>query len=137
EVAVDDQGGHAGAPVRSRHLHAVDGGLVHARRGLQPFSHLGGGDVLALPAEGVADAVDEIEISLAVQAHQVAGGEPGVARLEDVVDDLLLRLLAVEVAGVFGPRIAADLADALTDLAGRAFHAETVRRAYALLGLVV
>src|SRR5262249_21495294 len=80
--------------------------------GLQPLGHLVGGDVLALPAEGVADPVDEIEVAVGVDAHQVAGGEPGVALLEDVVQDLLLGRGLVDVAGVLRAGVAADLADA-------------------------
>ena len=47
-----------------------------------------GRDVLALPAEGVADAVDEVEKSLRVLAHQIAGAVPGIARLEHVAQHL-------------------------------------------------
>src|SRR5262249_24853366 len=60
--------------------------------------HLGGRHVLALPAEGVADAVDEVEEALLVLAHQVAGPDPGVALCEDVTQDSLLGFARTGVA---------------------------------------
>ena len=69
------------------------------------FGHFAGRDVLALPAEGVADAIDEIEIAQLVAPHQIAGAEPAVALLEHVAQNLLLRVgrlvVAVEVAARF------------------------------------
>src|SRR5262249_12809060 len=78
-------------------------------------------DVLALPAKRVTDAVDEIEVALRVPAHQVAGAEPGVARLEHVAQDLFLRRPRVRVAVEAAAAILAlDSADRLADLVVRA-----------------
>ena len=59
--------------------------------------HLRGGDILALPTEGVADPVDEIVKALFVFAHQVAGAKPCVTRRENVVNDPLLGIACVKV----------------------------------------
>jgi len=64
----------------------------------EDLGYLGGRDILAFPAEGIAHAVDEIEIAARVLAHQVAGAEPDIARLEDAADDLLRRCVLVGVA---------------------------------------
>ena len=64
--------------------------FLDPRRVRQALFDLGGGDVLALPAEGVADPVDEVEIAVGILTHQVAGAEPTVAALEDVGENFLL-----------------------------------------------
>ena len=94
------------------------------------FSHLGGGDVLTLPAVGVADAVDEIEEALRILAHEVPGSIPAVAGDEHVTQDLLLRRCAVSVA-LEARRflIANDLADGFSYLIYRATLASTVASA--------
>ena len=105
EVVGDDDRRHAGAAVAARHVDAVDIGVLHAVEGADRFRDLGGRDVLALPAEGVADAVDEIEIAVRVLAHQVAGAEPDVAFLEHVAQDLLLGLRLGRIALEAGRRL--------------------------------
>src|SRR5690606_2729722 len=72
---------HAGAAVELVDLDAIDDGLVDPRIARDHLRDFGRGDVFALPAEGVADTVDEIEIALRILAHEVAGAEPGVAPL--------------------------------------------------------
>src|SRR5438046_2722178 len=86
------------------------------------------GDVLALPAEGVADAIDEVVVAIGVLAQQVPGAEPGVAAREGVAHELPLARRAVGVAVVLHG--AADLAEELARLARRAGDAEAVRTAY-------
>ena len=115
---VGDEGGHAGLAVGARNRHAVDVGLLDARKRAERHRHLGGRDVLALPAERVADAVDEIEIASLVPSHQIAGTKPGVAGCEHVPQDLLLGGIdagvALEPAGDVR-RAADDLADRFAD----------------------
>src|SRR5207247_2546445 len=80
------------------------------------FLDFGCRDVLALPAEGVADAIDEIEIAVFVLAHQIAGSEPAVSFCEHVVQDLPVGLCLTGVAlePLARPRcILEDLADDL------------------------
>src|SRR5204863_7074422 len=72
-----------------------------------------------------------------VGLHQIAGGEPGVALLEDVAQHLLLRGRLVDIAGVFVARLMADLADALADLAGPGLNAEAIGPTDRSLGLEV
>ena len=48
-----------------------------------------------LPAERVADAVDEIKKAAGVPAHQIAGAVPGIAAREYVAQDFSLRLAAL------------------------------------------
>ena len=112
-----------------RHLHAVhvdqlDAGAVGERVG-----HLLGRHVLALPAEGVADAVDEVEVAVLVVAQQVAGAPEGVALLEDVAQDLLLgglgRGVALEAAAA-DLRVIDDVPQPLPHFARLAQQVETL-----------
>ena len=83
----------AAMPARAfgaRHAHAVDVRFGDAGKCRDRRGDFRGRDVLALPAEGVADPVDEIEKAACVPAHQIAGAKPGVARREHVAQDLLL-----------------------------------------------
>ena len=76
-----------------------------------------------------------------VLAHQVAGAEPGVARLEDVAQDLSLGLGLRRHSPRSAPPgfdgVLQDLADRLADLVGGALDAEAVGVAHRLLGLDV
>ena len=109
-------------PSRPGDLDAVDIGLVDAGKAADDLGDLGGRDVLALPAERVADAVDEIEIAVGVLAHEIAGAEPGIALLEHVAQNLRRVVGGVGIA--FEPhvgfgRIGENLPDRFADLAGR------------------
>src|SRR6516164_5470267 len=88
---------------RCRYRNPIDLRRGDARTGGDDRGDLGRRDVLALPAEGAADAVDEIEKALFVLAHEIAGPEPGVARSEDVAKHLSRALgvagVALETAG--------------------------------------
>src|SRR5216117_393493 len=123
-----DEGGHAGAAVLARHRHAVHVRLRHPGGAGEQVGDLLRGDVLALPAEGVADAIDEVVVAIGVLAQQVPGAEPGVAAREGVAHELPLARRAVGVAVVLHG--AADLAEELARLARRACDAEAVRTAY-------
>src|SRR5687767_7357514 len=98
EFVIHYQGGHAGPSLRAGHAHAIDVRLLDAGENGQRLRNLGGGDVLPLPAEGVADAIDEIEVAEGVLPHEVAGPEPPVALFKDVVQDLFLRRSGVGIA---------------------------------------
>src|SRR3989449_8260355 len=124
-----DQGGHSGPALGTRNLHAVDIGVRHAAERADRFCNLGGGDILALPAEGIADPIDKIEVALRVLSHQVAGAKPGVSRLERVAQDLFFRVLlagvAIESAADI-QRIRVDPADRFSDLVGSAADAPSL-----------
>src|SRR5205807_2311927 len=111
------------------HRNTVDHRLGDAAAGSDGFRYLGGRDILALPAEGVADAVDEIEEAAGILAHQVAGAEPRIADGEDVAQYFFRRRvgvgIALERAAVFRSAVG-HLADRLADLVGGAPDAETV-----------
>src|ERR1700751_1824136 len=79
------------------HFDAIDHGVGDAGAGADRTGDLGGRDVLALPAEGVADAVDESEIAARILAHQIAGAEPTIARREHVAQELALARCAVGI----------------------------------------
>src|SRR5256885_16350507 len=85
-------------PLGPRHGNCVDHRIAHARAGAEDGGDLAGGDVLALPAEGVAHAIDEIEKPLIVLAHQIAGAVPGIPLGKDIAEDFLLRRLRIGVA---------------------------------------
>ena len=116
---------------------AIGDDFLDAGRVGQPLLDLGGRDVLALPAVGVADPVDEIDIAFAVLLHQIAGAEPAVAAHEDVAQDLLLGRRLVGIAGEGVANVVADHAQGLADLAGFRQLAQTVRSANRLLGVHV
>ena len=109
-------------------LDAIGGGIEHARAFADRIIDFAGRDVLALPAEGVADPVDEMEEALLVEPHQVAGAEPGVALGEHVAQDLLLGLglvgIALETAAALIRR--ADAPDRFPGFIARADDAKTV-----------
>src|SRR5271165_7030863 len=119
ERAFADDGRHPGAAFGPRNRDSVDAGMQYAFESAELLRHLGGSHVLALPAKGVADAVDEVEEALLVLAHQVAGSHPGVARCENIVQDLLLGIgrpgVALE-ATASALRIVPHLGDRLTGL---------------------
>ena len=94
--------------------------------------HLGGGDVLALPAEGVADAVDEIEEAALVRRirspvrNQASPGSNTSRRI--FLSGILLVGVALEAAAGAAPwRSGEDPADRLADLVGGAADAEPDR----------
>src|SRR5436305_1591578 len=95
---VHDDRAHAGAAIGAGDADAVGCGVDHAGEIAHGVVDLGGRDVLALPAEGIADAIDEMEESLVVEPHQIAGPEPGIALGENIPQDLLLGLSGVRVA---------------------------------------
>src|SRR5437660_10890734 len=126
DVAVRDQYRHGGLAVTSGNFHAGDRRVGDAVELAQGRRHLRRRDVFPFPAEGVADAVDEIEEALFVAAHQVAGAEPRVARLEYLAEDLLLGVRGAGVALEAAADVAAAIADAPERLARfvhRARHA--------------
>ena len=87
---VGDKRGHPRAAVGAANRHSVDDGLRDAGTRADRAGDLGGRHVLALPAEGGANAIDEVDVTLFVLPHQVAGAKPRVTGLEDVAKDLLL-----------------------------------------------
>src|SRR5271154_6028 len=102
---------------------------AHSRGGL------GGRHILALPAERVANPVDEIVEPALVAAHKIAGAKPCVAVDEHVAQDLsfcggLVRI-AFEAAGGVGS-VAEYLTDGLAGFVGRTADAETFVVAYRL-----
>ena len=123
ELRGNHDGRHACTPLGPRHADSVNHRIAHARAGGDDGGDLAGGDVLALPAEGVANAIDEIEKPLIVLAHQIAGAVPGIALGKDIAQYLLLRRLRIRVAfeapAVPSPR-PRQRADGLADFIGRA-----------------
>ena len=69
ERPADHDRGHAGAAFRPGDRHPVHDRVDHAGTRGDRLGHLRGRDVLALPAEGVADTVDEVEVALLVLPH--------------------------------------------------------------------
>src|SRR5262245_447467 len=121
--------GHPRAAVLVRQPYAVDGALRHARRAAQHVGNILRGDVLALPAKRVADAIDEVVVPIGVAAQQVAGPEPRVAGLEHVAQQLALGGRTVGVAVVLHGAGQADLAEQLAWLVGRAGDGAALRTA--------
>src|SRR5204863_4317851 len=112
-----DDGGHADPAVGAGDGHAVDVGLLDSGERAQRLRHFAGRDVLALPAEGVPDAIDEVEVALVVLAHEIAGANPEVPRLEHVAEGLLLGGLVARIP------LEPPLADGLAYFIRRTSHA--------------
>ncbi|SKN84580.1 Uncharacterised protein [Mycobacteroides abscessus subsp. abscessus] len=91
DAIVQLDGGHSGATIGTGHLHAEDRRLLHRVVVFDRGLHLGGGHILTLPPEGVAEPITERRMTPAEVAHQIACVEPGVALLEGVTHQLLLR----------------------------------------------
>ena len=121
-------------------MNAVDVGLQNAVESPDHLLDFGGRDVLAFPAEGVPDAIDEVEVAVLILAHQIAGAEPDVAFLKRVVQDLSvgLDLARIALEPLAGPRrILHDLADDLARLVDVALDAEALLVADRLLAFCV
>src|SRR6266852_2194230 len=106
---------------------------MNARERADHLRDLCGRYIFALPAESIADTINEIEIALGITAHEIAGAEPAIARGEHVAQNLGLVVdrigIALEPAG--GLRwVLENPADRLADLSGRALLASTERIAY-------
>src|SRR6476619_6278862 len=140
EAVADHDRSHARPAVGALHGDPIDIRLHDAGKGVDDLGDLGGRDVLALPAEGVADPIDEIEIAARVAAHEVAAPEPQIPRLEGIAQDLLLGGAAVGIAveALGGlQRIDQDARDKLADLVRRALDAKAVLAAHRLLAVEV
>ena len=125
ERAVGDQRRHAGGALGARDGHAIDRRLGDAWERHQRLRDLRGRDVLALPAKGVADAIDEIIEATVVAAHQIAGAIPGVAGLEHVAEDFTLGVFCAGIALEFAAAMrcaVANSADRLADLVSSALR---------------
>src|SRR5215475_839059 len=140
EMLLGNDRRHAGAAVAAGNLHSVDVGLQRVGELADGFLDFGGGDVLAFPAEGVTDAVDEGEVAGGGLAHQVAGSEPDVACLEHIAQDLPVGLALSRITLETGDRlrrVLQDLADDLTGFVEGALDAEALLVADRLLGIDV
>ena len=125
-MSVDLQERHPRAPVGAGNRNSVDDRFRHARTGAQDARDFVRSDVLALPAKGVANAIDERIETVRIATHEVAGSHPRVSRLEDVAEDFLLGLDSFAIALEASAGIVADASQGLADFAGRAARAKTV-----------
>jgi len=66
EGAVKDHAHHTGAAVFAGDLDSIYVGVNDAGEGGDSLGDLGGGDVLALPAEGVSNAVHKVKATIGV-----------------------------------------------------------------------
>src|SRR6185437_4224821 len=86
-------------------------------------------NILALPAEGISDAIDEMEKAVVVDRHEIAGAKPGVALGEHVAQDLLLGFGGIGVAFETPAALIgfADAAERLADFVATARDAKAIR----------
>src|SRR5690606_18523763 len=75
-----------------------DIGFLHAGENRDRFRYFGCGDIFALPAEGIANAVHEIKIAALVLPQQVARAEPGITLFKDITENLLFRFFLLRIA---------------------------------------
>src|SRR2546429_6940920 len=126
---IGHEDGHPGLAVGAGNGHAVDTGLLDAGKRTDRFGYLGGRYIFTLPAEGIPDSVDEIEIALLVLAHQIAGPKPGISRLEHVAEYLFLGGLHAGVAlepAAHVQRVLENLADRFSGFVRSAANAESL-----------
>src|ERR1700730_3244013 len=128
---VDHDRSHSGAAVGAWNFNAIGRGIGHSGAIQYRFVHFGGRDILALPAEGIADPIDKVEIATCIEPHQIAGAKPGIARRQHIAQDFLFGLVSIGVALETAAAIVGgtDAADGFADLASRAGNTKTVRSA--------
>src|ERR1700692_1412879 len=139
KTLIDHDRGHSGAAVGAGNSDAIGGGMDDARAVRNRLVHFRRRDILAFPAEGVADPVDKVEEAGGVELHQVAGAKPGIALRENIAQHFLLGLLGIGItleaaAALVGD---ADAADGFTGFAADASHAEAVFAANRRAGIHV
>src|SRR5262249_28679057 len=71
--------GHTSTTVPSWDFNTVNIRFLDTGKSRDDLSNLGSGYVFTLPAEGIANAINEIEVAAFVLAHQVAGTKPSVS----------------------------------------------------------
>src|ERR1700747_202341 len=79
EAVVDDKCRHAGTTVCTGYGYAIGDGIDDACAVADRVIDLAGCDILALPTKGIANPVDEMEVALGVEPHQIARAEPSIA----------------------------------------------------------
>src|SRR5580704_12441318 len=135
EISVDHDRRHAGAAIGARHGHAIGRGVDDPWAIAKTIIDLAGCDVLALPAEGIAEAIDKIEETLLILPHQVAGAKPGIAFREDIAQNFLVGLACIGIALEAAAAVArvADAPDRFADLVASGCDAKPVIAARGLV----
>src|SRR6185312_4312964 len=98
EFRAHDQRGHSRAALGARHGDPVHRDVEDIAAPGECRGNLRGRDVLTLPAERVADPIDEVIEPLLVAAHEVTGPVPRVARREDIAQHFAAARLGVGIA---------------------------------------
>src|ERR1700733_1889469 len=78
EIHVGRDRRHAGTAFYTRNVHAIDDRVDNTFASSHHRCDFRGGDVLALPAEGIAEAVDEIVKSRLVLPHEITRAKPAI-----------------------------------------------------------
>src|SRR5689334_23335242 len=107
---------HTRPAVVARNRNPIDAHIGDSGETLDHRGHFRGRCIFALPAEGIADAIDEMEIALLVLAHEIASPEPDVARREHITQELVLGRLPVRVS-LEASRVGGTVGDAADRLA--------------------
>src|ERR1700756_2064546 len=139
EILADNDRGHAGADIGARHGHAIGRGVDDPMAIAKAVIDLAGRDILALPAKGIADTIDEIEEALLVLPHQIAGAKPGIALREDIAQDFPVGLACVGIALEAAAALirGADTPDRFADLVASGCDAKPVIAAPGITALGV
>src|SRR3984893_4596510 len=126
EAIVDHDCRHSGAAIGAGNHDAIGRGIDYTCDIPHRIAPSGGPHVRALPAEDIAEAIDEVEIALLVEPHQIAGAKPGIALGEHVAQNLLFGFGRVGVALEAAAALirSADAADGFAGLAARASNAK-------------
>src|SRR5215467_2381417 len=91
EALVDYERCHSSATFGTRYDHSVDRSVDHPWTLADNIGQFGGRDIFPFPAEGVAKAIDKVEVSAFVPAHQIACAKPEVASDKDIPQKLCFR----------------------------------------------
>ena len=128
EVILNIDKGHTRTTVATGHGDTIDHGVLYPGRRSDHIRHLEGGDILALPAERVADAIDEGVVPGRIDPHEITGAEPGVALREDIPQNLALGFACIGIAFEPSRGIAtvANAPDGLARFSGFRCNAEPV-----------
>src|SRR5262249_9016410 len=131
---------HSGSALGSRYNNSIDHSLVHAWTLADDICQFGGRNIFPFPAEGVTDAIDKIEESTFISAHQVACAKPDVPSDKDIAQKLCFRreLLRITLKLACSDRtMLCNPANRLTDFVRRAADAESILVALRLTSVVI
>src|SRR5450432_1944416 len=98
KTTVDHHRNHSSAAIGAGNFYPIRRRIDNARAIRDGLVHFESCDILSLPAEGIADPIDKVEIATCIDRHQIAGTEPGIADGEYIAKDFCFGLGGIGIA---------------------------------------